>query len=64
MKREYIYMSWLTRCLIMNGKPRDAWDLYLRMDSHDDSFNLLILIANDAYQVGAFYFAAKVSDIN
>jgi hypothetical protein len=47
----------------MNGKARDAWELYLKMDNND-SFNFLILIANDCYKVGAFYYAAKVTAID
>ena len=35
------YLSWLARCYIMNGKARQAWELYLKMDTSNDSFNLL-----------------------
>jgi len=62
-KSEYIYLSWLARCYIHNSKPRDAWELYLKMESNTDSFAMLNLIANDAYKVGAFYFAAKAFDV-
>eukprot|EP00954_Amorphochlora_amoebiformis_P019248 1331433-Amorphochlora_amoeboformis.AAC.1 len=47
----------------MNGKPRDAWELYLKMESNSESFNMLILIANDCYKVGEFYFSAKAFDV-
>lgn len=50
-KAEYVYISWLARCYVMNGNPRSAWELYLKMSSSSDSFNLLQLIANDSYRV-------------
>lgn len=62
-RSEYTYLSWLARCFIMNGKPRDAWELYLKMESNSESFNMLILIANDCYKVGEFFFAAKAFDV-
>jgi intraflagellar transport protein 56 len=62
-RSEYIYLSWLARCFIMNGKARDAWELYLKMESNTDSFAMLVLIANDCYKVGAFYYAAKAFDV-
>ncbi len=62
MRKEYVYLSWLARCFIMNGKPHNAWDLYIKMDANGDSFQMLILIANDCYKVGHFYYAAKAFD--
>ena len=53
---------WLARCLVMNGKARQAWELYLKMESSQESFSILQLIANDCYKVGAFYFSAKAFD--
>jgi intraflagellar transport protein 56 len=62
-RAEYCYLSWLARCFIMNGKPRDAWELYLKMESNTDSFAMLVLISNDCYKVGSFFYAAKAFDV-
>ena len=61
--RDYCYLSWLSRCFIRNGKPQKAWELYLKMDTSNDSFNLLQLISNDCYETGAFFYAAKAFDV-
>jgi intraflagellar transport protein 56 len=62
-RSEYCYLSWLSRCYIMNKKARLAWELYLKMDNTNESFNLLQLIANDSYKMGAFFYAAKAFDV-
>jgi intraflagellar transport protein 56 len=42
----------------MNGRPRFAWELYLKMDTGTESYQLLQVIANDAYKMGAFVSVA------
>jgi len=59
---EATYVSWLARCYIMNRKPRAAWELYLKTHTSAQSTQLLSVIANDCYKVGAFLYAAKAFD--
>ncbi|KYN13523.1 Tetratricopeptide repeat protein 26, partial [Trachymyrmex cornetzi] len=62
-KNDYIYISLLSYCYIMNEKAELAWELYLKMDTSAESFNLLQLIANACYKVGEFWYAAKAFDM-
>ncbi|KAB7497574.1 Intraflagellar transport protein 56, partial [Armadillidium nasatum] len=63
IKNDYVYTSWLARCYIMNGKPRQAWELYLNMDTSPEAFSLLQLIANDCYKMGQFFYAGRAFDV-
>jgi len=62
-RADFCYLSWLTRCYIMSGEPALAWETYVRMDTSNESFNLLHLIANDCYKMGHFYYACKAFDV-
>lgn len=59
----FCYLSWLARCYIMSNEPGQAWEAYVRMDTSNESFNLLHLIANDCYKMGHFYYACKAFDV-
>lgn len=58
-KSEECYIKWLIRTYIMNGKPKNAWDIYLSTETSSDSFNVLQLIGNDCYKMGHFYYSVK-----
>lgn len=62
-RAEFCFVSWLCRCYIMTGEVSLAWESYIRMDTSNESFNLLHLIANDCYKMGYFYFACKAFDV-
>jgi hypothetical protein len=42
-KAEYCYISWLARCYIMNGNPRQAWEVYLKVSQPIDNHPLTFL---------------------
>nr|CAG4636942.1 EOG090X04LA [Ceriodaphnia reticulata] len=62
-RSEYTYMECLTRCLVMNRKAGQAWEIYSRMETSAESLGILHLLANDCYRTGQFYVAAKAFDI-
>lgn len=61
IRRTFCYIGWLARCYIMSKKPRLAWELYLKMETSRESYDLVNLIANDCYKMGQFYYSAKVT---
>uniref|UniRef100_A0A3P9PZY4 Intraflagellar transport protein 56 n=1 Tax=Poecilia reticulata TaxID=8081 RepID=A0A3P9PZY4_POERE len=62
IKDDYVYLSWLARCYIMNQKGQLAWELYQKMGTSSDSFSMLQMIANDCYKMGQFFYSAKAFD--
>lgn len=63
LKKDFTYTSVLAYCYIMNKKSQQAWELFLKMDTSSQSFNLLQIIANTCYTIGEFWYAAKAFDM-
>ena len=40
-----------------------AWEIYINMETSNESINLLNLIANDCYKMGQFYYSLKAFDV-
>ena len=62
-RSEYTYNAWLAKCYIMNSKPELAWNLYLEMDTSNNTLMMLQLIGNECFKIGHYYFAIKAFDI-
>ena len=63
LTNDFVYTSWLTRCLVMTGDADSAWERYHMVESTQDAYQLLQQIANDAYRVGKFLVSAKAFDV-
>lgn len=50
-------------CVGHAGKPSAAWELYLQQEATQQSLQLLHLIANECYQAGFFFPAARAFDV-
>lgn len=61
-QREPVFLLWVARCLIANGKAKAAWEIYAQQETAAEAFGLLQLIAHDSYARGAFLYAAKAFD--
>jgi len=62
-KMDFCYISWLARCYVMNNKPHLAWEIYINMETSNESLSLLNQIANECYKMGQFYYAVKAFDV-
>lgn len=62
-KNDFCYICWLARVYVMNGEPNSAWQLYLDMDTSNDSLILMNQIANDCYRKGFFVISLKAFDM-
>lgn len=49
-KEEYLYNAWLAKCYIANAKAEEAWNLYLDMNTSNETLNLLDLIGMSGFQ--------------
>jgi intraflagellar transport protein 56 len=49
LRDEFTFNAWLARCFIQNGKPESAWNLYLEMNTSNETLNLLTLIGEDGF---------------
>jgi intraflagellar transport protein 56 len=62
-KNDFCYICHLARVYVMNEEPNSAWQLYLDMDTSNDSLILMNQIANDCYRKGFFPIALKAFDM-
>lgn len=62
-KQDLVFNQWLARCFIETGESSKAWNLYLEMDTSNETVVFLNLIANEFYLKKDYYFALKSFDI-
>lgn len=62
-KQQLTYVCLLAKSFIQCDKPESAWDIYVEMDTSNDTLKLLNLIANECYSKNFFYFSLKAFDI-
>ena len=62
-RSEYCFNAWYSKCLIENDKPEEAWNLYLEMDTSNDTLNFLHLIANEYFKKGQYQSALQSFDM-
>ena len=46
----------------MNKSAGKAWELYLKMDTSSESYQLLLLLANDCYKTHQYFTSFKAFD--
>lgn len=63
-RSDMVYISWISKCYVMNGNPRSAWEMYLKMVNNQDSLRLLKMIANDCYKVKILYRLSTTTNIS
>lgn len=61
-QRDPVFLLWVARCLVANGKAKAAWEVYAQQEGGGEAYGLLQLIAHDCYARGAFLFAARAFD--
>lgn len=62
-KSDFVFIAWFAKSLIMNGKPDLAWNLYLDMDTSNDTLTLLNILGNEYFKQEFYYYALKAFDI-
>lgn len=63
VKEAFAFQSLCAHVYVCTDKPREAWDIYHKMQDNADVYSMLLLIANDCYATGAYYYAAMAFDI-
>ena len=58
-RNDQIFLSWLSRCYIMNNKPDIAWNLYISIENNIVAVYILSFISHEFYRMGHFYYSFK-----